>query len=33
MFYYFFEDYKETVYKDPRRKLKWYGILTIYTNN
>lgn len=29
MFLYFFEDYKEKIYKGSRRKLKWYEILMI----
>lgn len=29
MFYYFFEEYKDKIYKGSRRKLKWYEILLL----
>lgn len=29
MFVYFFEEYKEKIYKGSRRKLKWYGIVFV----
>lgn len=29
MFFYFFEDYKEKIYKGSRRKLKWYEVAMI----